>query len=171
MRTMHRWIYAGILWTTSLLAFANDYPRLLYGTALQSRSYANAETFEVTGPLLQIQLNERWVITAARGALINLYNVDNNDFIVRVNAGPVMMLDLFSDQAAELGVGAYRLGTQSLATNQPKADELPYSQGFSLADSVMVKQQAYLDKLKIDVQDINQMMVSIIRGLFPGGAR
>ena len=45
------------------------------------------------------------------------------------------------------------------------------SGGLQLGDWVMVRQQAYLDSLRIDVTPINQAISSFIRRLLPGGGR
>ena len=156
-----------LVWIAMAPACADDFPKVLFGTLPQVRD--GGRSFEVEGNLLQIQLTPGLVVSAGRGALLNLFAGPDDGFLLTVNGGAVIALDLDADRIMDLPPGAYRLGTRQPRPVDGAAAGNEFRQGFVLADSIMVRQQSYLDTLRIDVRDINKSLISLIRGLFPGG--
>jgi hypothetical protein len=144
---------------------ANEYPKVLFGFLPQAQE--NELSFEVSGNLLQIQLTPTLVVSAGEGALLNLYPGADEGYVLTVNGGAVIVLELDTDRIIELPPGAYRLGTRTALAIDDRATATDYKQGFALADSIMVRQESYLEMLRIDVRDINKGLVSLIRRLFP----
>ncbi len=160
---------AGLLmaWLGLASAMAEEYPKVLFGILPQAQD--GGRSFEVAGNLLQIQLTPSLVVSAGQGALLNLFSGPDGGFLLTVNGGAVIALELDTDRLIDLPPGAYRLGTRQVLPVDGAGTTSDYRQGFALADSIMVRQQSYLDTLRIDVRDINKGLVSIIRGLFPSG--
>ena len=147
-------------------AMAETYPKVLFGSLPQSEE--NERSFEVTDSLLQIQLTSTLVISAGKGAMINLFAEADSAYLLTVNGGAVIALELESDRVIDLPPGAYRIGERTVLSPESSNGATDYKQGFALADYYMVRQQSYLDSLHIDVRDINQGLVSLLHHLFPG---
>jgi hypothetical protein len=146
-------------------AAADEYPKVLFGVLPQARD--GGRSFEVEGNLLQIQLAPGLVVSAGRGALLNLFPGPDGGFLLAVNGGSVMAVETDVSRIVDLPPGAYRLGTRQPLPAREAGFASDYRQGFALADAIMVRQQSYLETLRIDVKDINKGLVSLIRGLFP----
>ncbi len=154
-----------IAWPALPSATAAEYPKVLFGSLPLMQE--NEQSFEVTDSLLQLQVTPSLVISAGKGALFNLYPGPDNGFVLTVNGGAVIAMELDANQVVELPPGAYRIGVRQVSATEVAAAP-DYKQGFSLADYVMVQQQTYLEKLRIDVKDINRGLAALLRGLFPG---
>ena len=169
---MHcRKLIVGLLMTCCCLRplMADEYPKVLFGALPQPLE--NEKSFEVSGNLLQIQLTPTMVISAGNGALINLFPGPDNGFVLAVNGGAVIALELDTDQVINLPPGAYRIGTRAALPVDGANTTRDYKQGFALGDYYMVRQQSYLETLHIDVRDINKGLVSILRHLIPSTAK
>lgn len=135
--------------------------------------------------LLQVELLPGLILSAPRGTQFSLA-ATNGEFGasgLTVLRGTLTALDLQSNAIMQLPPGRYLLASSPGATTaisaapdattlasgardaQPATDTL--TPGYRLSDAVMTQQQKYLDSLKVDVRDINNILASIIRGLVP----
>ena len=105
-------------------------------------------------------------------------------FLVLVQREPVLAVHGGHDRIASLRSGSHLINVQLNDAHGSAADwVVPLapadgqamtglsSKGLQLGDWVMVRQQAYLDSLRIDVTPINHAIASFIRRLLPGGAK
>ena len=105
-------------------------------------------------------------------------------FLVLVQREPVLAVHGGHDRIASLRSGSHLITAAVDAAHGSVADRVVplapadgqamtglSSRGLQLGDWVMVRQQAYLDSLRIDVTPINHAIASFIRRLLPGGAK
>ncbi len=166
-------------------AVAGAYPRVLHG---QAPAALVGESVVVESPLLQVELMPGIVLSVGAGAVLVLTPAREigGDFVVTVINGPVLAVHVERGELRDLRVGYHVVGDGLPASaNQaagahrqewalpiealPGYATLPAEQRTHLAlgDGIMVRQQEYLDKLKVDVTVINRIVVSIIRGMLP----
>lgn len=144
---------------------AESFPKVLFGNIDPG---ADTGSFAVEEQLLQLQLSPRWVVSAGRGALFNVAAApETGSVLLTVNGGSVMALDLENDQVAALPPGSYHLDPREDASGNPAIvpPDPQYRQGFALANWVLVRQQTYLDSLRLDVRDLTHGLASILRAL------
>ena len=132
---------------------------------------------EPAGELLQLRVGRDIVLSAARGARLAILRNDGTDAgtLVVVLSEPVVAVDTAANRLAVLGVGSHFLrdgaaqGEWAVALAPAGAQRPPGMAGIAplLGDAVMLRQQAYLDSLRIDVQPLNRAIASFIRKLFP----
>ena len=169
-------------------------PKILFDAGgTPGGSLLPGEAIEVRSELLQIEIAPGMVLSAGRGAMIALLQPAHADahLVVAVLAGPVLALNLGLNEVRDLGIGSHLLSLRAaqageraaqrtggaadwalaLATSDQERRALGLGQGFQFADSIMIRQQAYLDALRIDVRQINHGLASVIRRFFPGGSK
>lgn len=169
----------------ALTAAAEALPRVIHGAA---PAVLVGEPISVDGPLLQIEVTPGIVVSVPMGAMLVLTQArENGDaFAVTVLKGPTLALNLKREEMRQLGVGTHLIGNH-IATGHANRqgavadawtaplESLPgyaalsteQRQGMLLGDALMVRQQQYLDSLKIDVTSVNRLVVSIIRSMLP----
>jgi hypothetical protein len=179
---LRRAIAAVALATMSAALSAADTPRVIHGypppTALVG------EPIAVETGLLQVELLPGVVVSATAGAVLVLTPAreGSDAFAVTVVSGPVWAVHLPRDEMRFLGVGIHLVGSglqnkardPETSTTETWIAPLETMPGYEaatnklvLGDGIMVRQQQYLDKLKVDVTGINRLVVSIIRGMLP----
>lgn len=178
-----RWVVLIFTAATAPLAAAEALPRVIHGTA---PARLIGEPISVDGPLLQIEVTPGIVVSAATGAMLVLTPArENGDaFAVTVLKGPTLALNMKREEMRQLGVGTHLIGSRIGLASGPAGsadawtaplESLPgydalsneQRQGMLIGDGLMVRQQQYLDKLKIDVTAVNRIVVSIIRSMVP----
>jgi hypothetical protein len=174
-------VAALLLPTSAALVFAGDYPRVIYpiGHTLPADAQGSVK---VQVPLLQIEIRPGLILSASRGADIQVRpsSEPSGSQDLLIQGGAITAIDLLTNDVAVLPPGSYRVSSitvsapsgispqQALAESNPISSEVDVmSPSFRLSDAILTQQQKYLDSLKIDVKDINKMLASIIRGLVP----
>jgi hypothetical protein len=171
--------------TAASLAAATELPRVIHGAAPTTLV---GEPVIVDGPLLQIEVAPGVVLSATTGTVLVLTPARENDdaIAVTVITGQTLALNMNREEIRRLGVGTHLIGNNLSPRNAGQAakggdpwaapiESMPgydalsseLRQGLLLGDGLMVRQQQYLDKLKVDVTAFNRVVVSIIRSLFP----
>ncbi len=180
-----RLVLALSLSMAAAVAAAASLPRVIHGTA---PTVLVDVPIVVSEPLLQIELTPGIYVSAAAGAVLVLTPAreSGDAFALTLLAGPAMALNTQREEMRPLGVGTHligrniapgdtvRSGTKAEAWTAP-IESLPgyaslsneQRQGLLIGDGLMVRQQQYLDKLKVDVTAINRVVVSIIRSMLP----
>jgi hypothetical protein len=140
--------------------------------------YPSAQTAITAGqshlvavPLQQIDLGGGIILSAERGTVLTLTRQKDGTVEVLVNDGNLTLVNIAANSLVPLPAG-------SLATVQPNGEAISHGATYAgampivaggdryhLADAVMVRQQQYLDSLKIDVRVINNALANLIRGL------
>ena len=176
---------------------ADRFPRVVYGaTALTHEPFAGltheppagliGATLSVTGELAQIELGPEVTLSLGAGAKLAILRPADarGRFLVLVQREPVLAVHGGHDRIASLRSGSHLITADAnhaqgsaadwavpLAAAEGQAMPGLSSRGLQLGDWVMVRQQAYLDSLRIDVTPINQAIASFIRRLLAGGGR
>lgn len=165
------------------------FPRVMFGAAALAQAPAATlvdEVLAVDGPLVQIALAADLALVLGSGSKLAILRPEGSAgrFVVVVLNEPVMAVDTGGDRIATLRTGSHLVGTRPGAV--PAADDdwvLPLAnpedgavhglsaRGLQLGNWVMVRQQAYIDSLRIDIAPLNQAIASFIRRLLPGGGR
>lgn len=135
--------------------------------------------------LLQVELLPGLIVSAPHGTQFSIATTDGEFRAsgLTVLRGTLTALDLQSNVVMQLPPGRYVVasspGIAAAISAAPDETALPsgtqaahaatdtLSPGYRLSDAVMTQQQKYLDSLKVDVRDINNILASIIRGLVP----
>ncbi|MFH1873203.1 MAG: hypothetical protein ABIK82_15205 [Pseudomonadota bacterium] len=133
--------------------------------------------------LLQVELHPDLIVSAERGTQFTVTpaGADSDSTSFRVMRGTVIVADLLANAVTRLAPGRYVITRkQGLASESSVIpDDTPESSsvagndpehltpGYRLSDAVMVQQQKYLDSLKVDVRDVNNILASILRSLVP----
>ncbi len=154
--------------------------------AATARGLVDAD-IRVASALLQIELGPGLVVSAGQGARFALMRVDGNEarHVVIVLAEPVLAVNLALNQARTLATGSHVLQAAAAAPGSTEAGDWavtvaaadarrrigPAGTDVLLGDGVMVRQQAYLDSLRIDVLPLNRAIASFIRRLLSGGGK
>lgn len=180
---MPRFLAACIVLVISLCgqpARAENFPRVIFpeGHGLTADA-AGAITVDVA--LLQIELRPGLVLAAERGTRFTL--ADTGDaragHELRIIGGTLTILDLHDNVVLRVPPGSYSLAPAAAnaglaiaplpaaQASQLAADADVLSPGYRLSDAIMTQQQKYLDSLKLDVRDINNVLASLIRALVP----
>lgn len=128
-------------------------------------------TIKVEKRLLQFQLAPGYVLSVEPRAEFTLPD-PNADNALNVLAGEVVVADLLRNRVRVLTIGRYPVPDTSTAMPSTPAgsaalDDLTHRQGFRLSDSIMLRQQDYVESLSIDVRDLNRALLSILRALIP----
>lgn len=158
-------------------------PRVIYGSAPATLV---GEAITVSEPLLQIELTPGVYVSAAAGAVLVLTQArDSGDaFALTLLAGPAMAVNTQREEIRSLAVGTHLIGSNIAPADAGRTgtdrwaepiESLPgyaslsneQRQGLLIGDGLMVRQQQYLDTLKVDVTAINRLVVSIIRSMLP----
>ena len=165
------------------------FPRVTYGAAALAHDPADAlvgATLTVTGVLAQIELGAEVTLALGAGAQLAILRPQGagGRFLVLVLREPVLAVHGAHDRIVSLKSGSHLIAADAgdvrtsladwvvpLAATDGQALPSLSSRGLQLGDWVMVRQQAYLDSLRIDVTPINQAISSFIRRLLPGGGR
>ena len=157
---------------------ADALPRVVHGTA---PAQLVGDPISVDGALLQIEVTPGIVVSAGAGGMVVLTPAREGGgaFAITVLKGPTLALNMQREEMRPLGVGTHVLGsnivTHSGTSWAAPIESLPgydslsaeQRQGMLIGDGLMVRQQQYLDSLKIDVTSINRIVVSIIRSMLP----
>ena len=166
-------------------AAADVFPRVVHGAAASAQPLAAAligEPIEVAGELLQIELGPDLTLSLGAGAKLAILRPPGaaQGLVVVVLAEPVLAAHTRLDRIATLGIGSHLLssggdaaGDWALRLSAADGRAMPglSARGFQLGDWVMVRQQAYLDSLRIDVLPLNHAIAGFIRRLLPGGGK
>ena len=168
---------------------ADVFPRVTYGAAALAHDPADVlvgATLSVTGDLAQIQLGAEVTLALGAGAKLAILRPEGagGRFLVLVLREPVLAVHDAHDRIVSLRNGSHLIAAHAgdargsltdwavpLAAADAQAMPGLSSGGLRLGDWVMVRQQAYLDALRIDVTPINQAISSFIRRLLPGGGK
>ncbi len=179
MRVVPHACMASLLLAASCLAHA-QVPVIEFGAVASTGGEVSAlldTPLEAAGELLQVRLSPGVVLSAARGARLALLRQDAGDAgtLVIVLREPVMAVDTAGNRVAALGLGGHfvrdgrpdgdwvvRVPPRGAERGGAMAGQAPL-----LGDGIMVRQQAYLDSLRIDVQPINRAVAAFIRRLLP----
>jgi hypothetical protein len=163
------------------VAMAGEYPRVLFPQG-ETVEFDTLSEVVVTTALVQIEVQPGVIISAERGTRLSVSAVRNAPGLVdlRINHGSPTIVDISTNAIYRVPPGQYRIditpgatamvsavsGAMTDATSLPVVDDglMP---GYRLSDAIMTQQQKYLDSLKIDVRDINNVLASIIRSLVP----
>ena len=167
-----------------------DAPKVLFGELRGTVSSAGSLVdvpLQVLSPVAQIELAPGTIVSAGSGAILAFPRMLGHDgrTVLVVVRGPAFLVNLPLNATHDLLPGSYLLVDAKkrgevfsqdaeseqwvvpVALHSAPRQGLDPSQGFRLADSVMVRQQIYLDSLRIDVTAINHALASLIRSLFP----
>lgn len=133
--------------------------------------------------LLQVELHPGLIVSAERGTQFAVAPADagTDSNGLRVLQGTVIAADLLANAVTRLAPGRYvitrkpGLAAETLVVADATAesssvtgnDPEHLTPGYRLSDAVMVQQQKYLDSLKVDVRDVNNILASILRSLVP----
>lgn len=160
---IHYFVIAPLLWL-SLAASAEPAPPVIAARVLYPADYRlpAGERVRVATDLLQLDLGHGRVLSAQRGAEFEI--ALTGDLIVA--RGPVQLADLTLDSFRPLPLGSHAVAA-STASLVDSAEPATQDTRYQLSNAVMVRQQQYLDSLKIDVRDINQLLANVIRALAP----
>ncbi len=165
------------------------FPRLMFGAAALAQAPAATlldEVLAVDGPLVQIALAADLALVLGTGSRLAILRPEAaaGRFVVVVLNEPVLVVDTGGDRIATLRTGSHLVGARVgavSATDDPWVLPLAgpdegavhdlSARGMQLGNWVMVRQQAYIDSLRIDIAPLNQAIASFIRRLLPGGGR
>lgn len=165
------------------------YPRVVYGAAALAHEPPEGmlgATLSVVGELTQIELGPAVTLSLGTGAKLAIVRPADalGRFLVLVLSEPVLAVHGVHERIASLRSGSHLITLEVNEAHGSAADwAVPLapadgqamtglsSRGMQLGDWVMVRQQAYLDSLRIDVTPINHAIASFIRRLLPGGGR
>ena len=165
------------------------YPRVVFGAAAlvhESSAGLIDAPLSVAGELVQIELGSEVTLSLGAGAKLAILRPADarGRFLVLVQREPVLAVHGGHDRIASLRGGGHLITVEANPAHASAADwvvplaaadgrAMPglSSRGLQLGDWVMVRQQAYLDSLRIDVTPINHAIASFIRRLLPGGGR
>lgn len=179
MRRLFARLASALLMLCAVPAQAEDvFPRVLF-PAGQSLSVEAGDVVTVEGALMQVELRQGLIASAQRGTRFSIAKggLFSQSTQLNVVQGTLTLADIRTNDVAQLPAGNYVIGAAGLSIksgdaspdrNKTTADDTEtHAPGYRLADAVMTQQQKYLDSLKVDVQDINKILASIIRGLVP----
>jgi hypothetical protein len=160
---------------------AAEYPRVLFPSG-QAPVPDGSGMLAVDEAMLQIEIQPGVVVSAERGTrllarpvggspgVLDLYIEHGSPTVIDTRTNAMVRvppgryrIDALHDSMAMLGAGT---APNDGAGFLPGAND-GLSPGYRLSDSIMTQQQKYLDSLKIDVRDINNVLASIIRSLVP----
>ncbi|MFA7321752.1 MAG: hypothetical protein WC000_09850 [Dokdonella sp.] len=161
---------------------ADAFPRVVfpadYVLAIDAEGIVTADV-----ALVQVELHPGLIVSAVRGAQFAVTSGDagSDSTNFRVLQGTVIAADLLANAVTRLTPGRYVITRKSglAAETRVVTDDTPESgnvigndpehltPGYRLTDAVMVQQQKYLDSLKVDVRDVNNILASILRSLVP----
>ena len=165
------------------------FPRVIHGdSAIAQRGPAGLtnELLEVESGLVQILLAADVALAVGAGSRFAILRPDKAEgkFVVMVLAEPVLALHTGLDKIQTLRLGGHLVDTGPREPDSARnewvvplfAPDGSAAKGLSAKDLqlgswVMVRQQAYLDSLRIDVRPINQAIATFIRRLFPSGGK
>lgn len=191
MKTMPHTLFILIAFLLApLAASAEEMPQLLFERGEKTELTLN-KTIAVRSELIQIQIGPHSILSAKKGDEFQIRQAspDNPEPLsIAVITGHVMLYDLANNNAVNIKAGTTLTGPNRIAcTDSSSAGCLefrihPESASFgaepesldtslpgskknlALSSFVMTKQQKYLDSIRIDVRDINNVLGSILRG-------
>ena len=192
---MRRFLFMACLLLLGMLAarshaVEDGYPKVIFGEirgAVVSGGGLIGAPLQVLSAVAQIELGPAIVVSAGEGAILGFLRAEEHPgrLVITLLRGPALLLNLVDNGVRDLHPGRYLAAldassANSLARGGGQDDwvvqltsvdlerrSFEPAQGFHVADSVMIRQQSYLDSLRIDVSPINQALVSLIRRLFP----
>lgn len=154
----------------------------------KSTTLALDEPIRIESGLVQIQLGEYWVLSAARESEFIISQSEKEGYLIRVVSGEVNLIDTLNDLLEPLPGGTRISGPRPVpcadgaagcgrflverprgmsggagAMGEKATGEIDPHQNFRLSGAVMLKQQKYLDSIRIDIRDINKVFGSILR--------
>lgn len=168
---------------------ADTFPRVVFGAAALAEEPPSGlvgATLSVAGALAQIELGPEVTLSLGAGAKLAILRPADagGRFLVLVHSEPVLVVHGRHDRIASLRGGSHLITVDENIAHGSEADwAVPLgpadgqamsalsSRGLQMGDWVMVRQQAYIDSLRIDVTPINHAISSVIRRLLPGGGR
>jgi hypothetical protein len=160
---------------------AGEFPRVVFPQGHTLETDASG-VLTVSDAWLQLEVRPGLIISAERGTRFSARPVSGASELtdLRIDHGAPTIIDIRSNAVFRIPPGQYRIDTSPNAAVMisavsgaiPDAVSSPagndsLSPGYRLSDSIMIQQQKYLDSLKIDVRDINNVLASIIRSLVP----
>lgn len=172
-----------LLTLCSLSAAAEDaFPRVVfpaeYVLAIDADGIVTTDV-----ALLQVELHPGLIVSAERGTQFAVTSGDagSDSISFSILQGTVIAADLLANAVTRLAPGRYvitrkpGLAAETLVIPDATAessrvggnDSGALTPGYRLSDAVMVQQQKYLDSLKVDVRDVNNILASILRSLVP----
>lgn len=165
------------------------FPRVMFGAAALAQVPAATlvdEVLAVDGPLVQIALAADLALVLGSGSKLAILRPEGaaGRFVVVVLNEPVLAVDSGGDRIATLRTGSHLVAAHvdsapgrndnwvlPLANPDDGAVHALSARGMQLGNWVMVRQQAYIDSLRIDIAPLNQAIASFIRRLLAGGGR
>lgn len=173
-------------------AQAGEQPEVIFDAGV-SAALVPDTPLRVDSALIQVQLGEHRVLSATKGAELVLRRPDaaRNQYLIEVASGDVSLIDILGNSFDPLPPGT-RISGPVPCADPPSTNcaeflvELPGSlpgqavtggkpieaigphQNFQLSGAVMLRQQKYLDSIRIDIRDINSVFSSILRAFGKG---
>lgn len=154
-----RHLVAGLLFAATLAQAGSGDE--LFRRAGQAPFKPGEATRVDVGPL-QVELAPGLVLSAGTGAEFQVATRPGGAAVLRVGAGPVLLVDLLRNTVVELPPGSYTGGAIAVAP----AEEPFERQDFRFGDYILVRQKDYLNSIGMDVTPINNVISSFLRGLF-----
>lgn len=172
-----------------LAAQAADLPEVIFDPN-KSVALALDTPIRIDSRLIQVQLGEYWVLSAAEESefVISRPESEKAGYLIRVVSGDVNLIDTLNDRLTPLPSGTRISGPHfapcadnaaadcgrfmversgvlsgSTATDAEVTGKIDPHQNFQLSGAVMLRQQKYLDSIRIDIQDINKVFGSILQ--------